>query len=261
MRQLGFRGGSGSSISSHSNGLSVTEAPFSLKWSSARNISWGIIKLIARLLLVLNHRCALSYGSDGGRKLAYGTDSGIYVSDRKPHSNAKTTPMRVHALPNVTQIDVLEEYGLLLVLCDKTLSSYPIELLTEPDNATKVDFQMNRKAKKVSSHVNFFKAGICLGRVFLCVVKSSGMSSTIKVMEPVEGLNRGRGKLGFAKLLQGGQDFKIYKVHFLRLFGGQILTFPFRSSISPPNQHRYISSNQNYALAVPRALKSWIWII
>jgi len=168
------------------------------------------------LLLVLNHLCALSYGADGGRKLAYGTDSGIYVSDRKPHSNAKTTPIRVHALPNVTQIDVLEEYGLLLVLCDKTLSSYPIELLTEHDNASKVDFQMNRKAKKVSSHVNFFKAGICLGRVFLCVVKSTGMSSTtIKVMEPVEGLSRGRGKLGFAKLLQGGQDFRIFKVHFL----------------------------------------------
>jgi hypothetical protein len=38
------------------------------------------------------------------------------------------------------------------------------------------------------------------------------MSSTIKVLEPVEGLNRGRTKLGFAKLLQGGQDFKVFKV-------------------------------------------------
>jgi RHO1 GDP-GTP exchange protein 1/2 len=114
-------------------------------------------------------------------------------------------------LSNVTQIDVLEEYGLLLVLCDKTLSSYPIELLTDHDNAT--TFQMNRKAKKVSGHVNFFKSGICLGRVFVCVVKNSGMSSTVKVLEPVEGLNRGRAK-GFAKLLQGGQDFKVFKVSF-----------------------------------------------
>jgi hypothetical protein len=38
------------------------------------------------------------------------------------------------------------------------------------------------------------------------------MNSTIKVLEPVEGLNRGRTKLGFAKLLQGGQDFKVFKV-------------------------------------------------
>ena len=72
---------------------------------------------------------------------------------------------------------------------------------------------MNRKAKKVSGHVHFFKSGVCLGRVFLCVVKSSAMSSTIKVLEPVEGLNRGRKTtLGFAKLLQGGQDFKVFKV-------------------------------------------------
>ena len=146
----------------------------------------------------------------GGRKLVYGTDNGIYVSDRKPHSNAKATPIRVHALNNVTQIDALEEFGLLLVLCDKTLYSYPIELLTEHDNAT--NFQMNRKAKKISGHVNFFKAGICLGRVLLCVVKANSNTSTIKVLEPVEGLTRGRGKLGLAKLLQGGQDFKIFKV-------------------------------------------------
>ena len=70
---------------------------------------------------------------------------------------------------------------------------------------------MNRRAKKVSGHVNFFKSGVCLGRVFLCVVKSNAMSSTIKVLEPVDGLNRGK-KLGFAKLLQGGQDFKVFKV-------------------------------------------------
>ena len=114
-------------------------------------------------------------------------------------------------MSNVTQIDVLEEYGLLLVLCDRTLFSYPIELLTDHDN-TATNFQMNRKAKKVSGHVNFFKAGVCLGRVFLCVVKASAMSSTIKVLEPVEGLNRGRGKLGIAKFLQGGQDFKVHKV-------------------------------------------------
>jgi len=207
--QLGSLDGNGPNTSKHNNDLFVTEVRYSPKSSSVRNILWEAIKSIVQLRLV--HKLGEpKLIVDGGRKLAYGTDSGIYVSDRKPHSNAKTTPIRVHPLGNVTQIDVLEEYGLLLVLCDKTLSSYPIELLTDHDNAT--NFQMNRKAKKVSGHVNFFKSGVCLGRVFLCVVKSSAMSSTIKVLEPVEGLNRGRTKLGFAKLLQGGQDFKVFKV-------------------------------------------------
>jgi hypothetical protein len=191
---------------------------------------------------------------DGGRKLAYGTDSGIYVSDRKPHSTVKATPIRVHPLSNVAQIDVLEEYGLLLVLCDKTLSSYPIELLTDHDNAT--NFQMNRKAKKVSGHVNFFKSGVCLGRVFLCVVKSSAMSSTIKVLEPVEGLNRGRTKLGFAKLLQGGQDFKVFKVPLPNPHPPfHLCQTNNRNFTSRLNQHRYISSNRNYASAVPKVSK------
>jgi CNH domain len=190
---------------------------------------------------------------DGGRKLAYGTDSGIYVSDRKPHSNAKTTPIRVHPLSNVTQIDVLEEYGLLLVLCDKTLSSYPIELLTDHDNAT--TFQMNRRAKKVAGHVNFFKSGVCLGRVFLCVVKNSGMSSTVKVLEPVEGLNRGRTKLGFAKLLQGGQDFKVFKV-----FNYYTLLIS-RSFIFLQSPLLSIFSSQSYVLDVRRVLRLLIWII
>jgi RHO1 GDP-GTP exchange protein 1/2 len=165
--------------------------------------------------------CAVAFGEhpervtltvDGGRKLAYGTDSGIYVSDRKPHSNVKTTPVRVHSISNVTQIDVLEEYGLLLVLCDKTLLSYPIELLTDHDNSG-ANFQMNRKAKKLSGNCHFFKSGICLGRVLLCIVKAGAGGSNVRVLEPVEGLNRGRGKLGLAKFLQGGQDFRVFQVY------------------------------------------------
>ena len=55
-------------------------------------------------------RCAVAF--DGGRKLAYGTDNGIYVSDRRPNSTTKSTPVRVVSLGNVTQLDVLEEYGI-----------------------------------------------------------------------------------------------------------------------------------------------------
>ena len=141
---------------------------------------------------------------EDGQKLVYGMDSGIYVSEQKPHSNAKTTTTRVLSLKNITQIDILEEYGLLLVLHDKTLSSYPIELLTEYNIVT--NSQMNRKAKKVSDHVNFFKTGFCLGHVFLCIVKSNLWSSTIKVLEPVAA---DRKEMGFSKL---SQDLKVFKV-------------------------------------------------
>jgi len=113
--------------------------------------------------------------------------------------NTKTTPIKIHSLANVTQIDVLEEYALFLVLHDKILSSYPIELFTDPNNVT--NFQ--KKAKKVCGHVNFFKIGFCLRRMFLCIVQTNAIYSTIKVLEPVEPLNKNRKTM---------QDFKVFKV-------------------------------------------------
>jgi hypothetical protein len=43
----------------------------------------------------------------------YGTDDGVYVSDlREPHKG----PLKVLALLEILQVDVLEEYQLLIVL-------------------------------------------------------------------------------------------------------------------------------------------------
>lgn len=50
---------------------------------------------------------------DGGRKIAYGTDDGVYFSDFREDGKL---PVKVLALLEVTQIDILEEYQLLVVL-------------------------------------------------------------------------------------------------------------------------------------------------
>lgn len=145
---------------------------------------------------------------DGGRKLVYGTDSGIYLSERWPKDkNAK--PRRVLDASGVTQIDTLEEYQLLLVLANKTLSSYPMEALevTEGQNP------LARRPKKIQGHANFFKAGIGLGRHLVCSVKTSALSTTIKVFEPMDNLAKGKKKPALSKMFQGGQDtLKPFKV-------------------------------------------------
>ncbi|KAJ6110241.1 hypothetical protein N7486_002476 [Penicillium sp. IBT 16267x] len=159
---------------------------------------------------------------DGGRKLVYGTDSGIYLSDRWPKDKS-AKPRRVLEASQVTQIDILEEYQLLLVLANKTLSSYPMEALelTEGQNA------MAKRPKKIQGHANFFKAGIGLGRHLVCSVKTSALSSTIKVYEPMDNLAKGKKKSAVSKMFQSGQDtlkpFKEYyipaessSIHFLR---------------------------------------------
>lgn len=156
---------------------------------------------------------------DGGRKLVYGTDSGIYVSDRK---NKEAPPKRVIEAQNVTQIDVLEEYGLLLILSNKTLQSYPLSAL-DPNEAN----SLSKRPKKIQSHCTFFKAGICLGRHLVCCVKSTALSTTIKVYEPNDAMNKGKKQKGFGKMFNAGQDeLKAFKefyiptesssVHFLK---------------------------------------------
>lgn len=164
--------------------------------------------------------CVVPY--DGGQKLIYGTENGVYVSDRKPYSSAKATPVRVLAINGVTQVDVLEEYSILLVLADKTLYSYSMESLDLNDTTL-----ANKRPRKIAGHTNFFKSGLCLGRLLVCVVKSSALSSTIKVLEPVDNVCRGKKQVPFKFLLQGGQDvLKVFKefyiptestsVHFLK---------------------------------------------
>ncbi|KMP03930.1 Rho1 guanine nucleotide exchange factor 1 [Coccidioides immitis RMSCC 2394] len=158
---------------------------------------------------------------DGGRKLVYGTDNGIYLSERWPKDKS-AKPKRVLDATAVTQIDTLEEYQLMLVLANKTLSSYPLEALDVHDGQN----PLVRRPKKIQGHANFFKSGIGLGRHLVCSVKTSALSSTIKVFEPMENLAKGK-KKPLTKMFQSGQDalkpFKEFyipaessSVHFLR---------------------------------------------
>lgn len=98
-----------------------------------------------------------------------------------------------------------------------------------------------KRAKKISSHTSFFKAGICLGKVLVCVVKSSPLSSTIKVLEPIDQNIRGRSKPTFRKILQGGNDtLKLFRVRLLLSIGKMIITRACRNSTSLSNRVRYI---------------------
>ncbi|KAI5861073.1 CNH-domain-containing protein [Durotheca rogersii] len=155
---------------------------------------------------------------DGGRKLIFGTDHGIYVSDRKVKDQA---PKRVIEAQHVTQVDVLEEYGLLLVLSNKSLLSYPLAALDPNEPA------LGKRPKKIQNNCNFFKTGICLGRHLVCCVKSSALSTTIKVYEPNDSMSKGKKQKGFGKMFNAGQDelraFKEFyiptessSVHFLK---------------------------------------------
>ncbi|RKF74184.1 Rho1 guanine nucleotide exchange factor 1 [Golovinomyces cichoracearum] len=145
---------------------------------------------------------------DGGRKLICGTDSGIYVSDRKS-KDGNTKPQRILDATNVTQIDVLEEYQLLLVLSQKSLLSYPLSALNPNEPA------LSKRPKKIQSHCNFFRTGICLGRHLVCCVKSSALSTTIKVFEPNDAMSKGKKQKGFKMFNSGQDELKAFKEFYI----------------------------------------------
>ncbi|ODV98603.1 hypothetical protein PACTADRAFT_48324 [Pachysolen tannophilus NRRL Y-2460] len=122
---------------------------------------------------------------DGGRKLLYGTDSGIYLSEIKKSDQGKrivSKPIKIISKINVMQLEVLEGYQTFLVLTDKKLLTWPLEILSQ----TTIDPFKNAKiGKELISHVSFFRVGICNGRMLVCAAKN-GSNHIIKVFEPID---------------------------------------------------------------------------
>ncbi|KDN52318.1 CNH-domain-containing protein [Tilletiaria anomala UBC 951] len=157
---------------------------------------------------------------DFGRRIIYGTDEGVFLSELREKARP---PVKVLPLPGVTQMDVLEEYQVLIVLADKTLHTFTLDALDPSDPMGSL-----KRGRRISGTVSFFRAGICLKRTLVCVVKSSSLSSTIKTLEPIDQSMRGKKRPTFQKLLQGpGQEsLRVFKefyiptesssVHFLK---------------------------------------------
>lgn len=99
------------------------------------------------------------------------------------------------------------------IRADRAVITFPLDALDPRDPSAGL-----KRAKRVSAHTSFFKAGTCLGRTLVCVVKTSPLSSTIKALEPIDYSARGKNKPTFRKLLQGGNDT-------LRSF--KVVLFPF----------------------------------
>lgn len=145
---------------------------------------------------------------DFGRRIIYGAEDGVYLSDLREKARP---PTKVLPLPYVTQIDVLEEYQILIILADRCVHTFTLDALDPTDPVGSL-----KRGRRISSHTSFFKAGQCLGRTLVCVVKSSSLSSTIKTLEPIEQNVRGKKQPTFRKLLQGGQEtLRVFKEFYI----------------------------------------------
>lgn len=120
----------------------------------------------------------LDFLVDGGQQYLLAGDDGVYVG----HHNYRyidTTPHKVLSLAKVTQIHAIESTETLLVLADKTLWEYNLDVVNGKPHT-------QPRGRLVQTHVAFFYVGVCLKRIMVCVPKISTLKSIITIFEAVK---------------------------------------------------------------------------
>ncbi|GAB5593532.1 RHO1 GDP-GTP exchange protein 2 [Umbelopsis nana] len=115
-------------------------------------------------------------GGDGYKRVAVGTDAGVWFG----LEGDTNTFRRVLSSQSVTQLAVLEENNILLVLAEKSLTAYPVHHLTSPVNSKAPD----RLAQSIAQHVAYFQTGVCNGKNLVVYMKRKNTNSVFTALEP-----------------------------------------------------------------------------
>ncbi|KAJ7772980.1 hypothetical protein DFH07DRAFT_148774 [Mycena maculata] len=122
--------------------------------------------------------CSMPFNTTDGRGLvAIGCSEGVWIGLRYDSRSLR----RVLHLKMVTQCAMLEEFGMFLVLADKSLFAYHIEALvpTFPQDAN-----APQQPQKLDDKVEFFSVGSLLGRTLVIFMKRKNIDSVFTVVEP-----------------------------------------------------------------------------
>ena len=147
--------------------------------------------------------CATVFNQPYGRLMcAIGTDYGVYISEYQNSRGWMRVRVETHSptcdgtyekqaiqMQRVTQIAVLEEFNLFLMIADKILIAYHLDVICPPSgNALPQGDASSRRAPQKlsgSKDVGFFVTGRMKDRALVFYKKRDGINSTFKVLEPV----------------------------------------------------------------------------
>lgn len=131
--------------------------------------------------------------------IIFGCDHGIYIK-------TGTDIVKLISIEKVSQVDILQDHQIMLILADKTLYMVPMDTLVVDDGELLLDhllpsprhsidsskstdsYDTTTALKKISSNVSFFKIGRVMvnntPRTLVCFVKPNTTSSSIRALEP-----------------------------------------------------------------------------
>ncbi|CAO3703395.1 unnamed protein product [Rhizopus stolonifer] len=110
------------------------------------------------------------------RKIAIGTDNGLFFKTEGQDNSVR----RIVQCDSVLQLGIMEKHHILIVLTEKALRAYPIDMMDSKSNSKGID----RLEMEIGQHVNFFQLGYCNGRDMLVYKKKKNTSSMFTALEP-----------------------------------------------------------------------------
>ncbi|KAF2114149.1 CNH domain-containing protein [Lophiotrema nucula] len=128
--------------------------------------------------------CATAFQQPYGKPMvAVGTDIGVYISE---YDNPRGWTKAV-SIPKVTQVAVLEQFSIMLLISDKSLIAYHLDAICPVGGAPPTNDSTRRAPQKLSGarDIGFFATGAMKERTLVFYKKREGLSSTFKVLEPV----------------------------------------------------------------------------
>ncbi|KAI0714198.1 Dbl-like domain-containing protein [Cerioporus squamosus] len=161
--------------------------------------------------------CSVPFTTADGRGLvAIGCAEGVWIGFRHDSRSLR----RVLHLKMVTQCAMLEDFGIFLVLADKSLFAYHIEALV-PSSPQSAHTSQTPQKLSGNKDVHFFSVGNLNGRTLVIYMKKKGLDSVFRVLEPVVGKINERTKapqtfgsrLGLRS--QRSEWFRVYRDFFL----------------------------------------------
>ncbi|KAI1818517.1 Rho1 guanine nucleotide exchange factor 3 [Poronia punctata] len=126
--------------------------------------------------------CATGFSAFGRNMVAVGTDVGVCVAEASDQRGWTKTV----STARVTQIAVLEEFSVVLVLSDRNLISYPLDVVSPPSHFPAPSGDNPRRSpQRLAKDVAFFATARMKDRMLVFYKKKENLHSTFKVLEPV----------------------------------------------------------------------------
>ncbi|TWU75196.1 hypothetical protein ED733_004846 [Metarhizium rileyi] len=126
--------------------------------------------------------CATAFSAFGKPVIAIGTEYGVFISDP---SNPRGWVRSVQ-VSRVTQIAVLEEFSVCLIIADRSLVCYPLDVIAPVSEfAAPVNDNTRRAPQRLAKDVTYFATARMKDRILVFYKRKEGLHTSFKVLEPI----------------------------------------------------------------------------